>query len=268
MTSDLEFGPPTHAILRTVSNRFADCEREHEIEQPIDVVRAREQHRYYAATLREFGIHVTVLPAAHAYPDACFVEDPAVVLQHHAIIGRSGVASREGEHQGIEEALSAHREILRMEAPARLEGGDVMRAGRLLFVGRTARTDEAGIEAITELADREDMHVVGVDVMAGLHLKSAMSLLDPTTILVDDGVDIGPLRQAGLECIHVPERMGANVLALGRKVIVSAAAPRTAKLVASRGFEVRRLDVGEFHKGDGALTCLSLRLAKPGTWCV
>ena len=112
------------------------------------------------------------------------------------------------------------------------------------------------------------MRVVGVRVHSGLHLKSACTLLDEHTLLhLPERIDLVPLRDAGLEAIAVEEPAGANVLALGRHVLVSAAAPRTADLVAARGHEPIAVGIGEFHKGDGALTCLSLRVPAVGQWC-
>ena len=156
-----------------------------------------------------------------------------------------------------------------LEGSATLEGGDVMRAGSTLFVGCTERTNRAGISFLTEVARADGLEVVPVEVRGGLHLKSVVTLLDPSRVVCHgDGVDLEPLRARGLECVAVSEFAGANVLAFGAEVIVSAAAPRTAELLGSMGYGIHAIEVGELHKADGALTCLSLRFPPPDGWCV
>jgi len=257
---------PLTAIVRAVPDAYVRCLRTDPA--PIDLERARAQHRGYIAALTDAGVTVLLLPADEAHPDACFIEDTAVVLGAHALITRPGAPSRRGEVGPVAAALAAHRSVHTMHAPAILDGGDVLRAGPLLFVGLSTRSDAAGARILAELAAREHLEVRTIPVAAGLHLKSAVTLVDERTLVLHDGaLDPAPFTAAGLDVLRVAEPVGGNVLALGRHLLVSADAPATAALLAARGHAVTRVEVGEFHRGDGALTCLSLRLAPPGAWC-
>ena len=157
-----------------------------------------------------------------------------------------------------------------MAATATLDGGDVLRIGARLFVGLSSRTNAEGAAALVQVAALDGLEVVTVTVRDGLHLKSACTLASPTLLVVDPRVmgasDLEPFRVAGIELLDVVEPAGANLLALGNAVIASAAAPRTAQILRERGLDVRIVNVSEFHKGDGALTCLSLRVPRAGCW--
>ncbi len=261
-----EFRAPILAIVRDVPASFHRCLRTSDL--PIDVDRARAQHHGYVAALIAAGVEVLRLPADEAHPDACFIEDTAVVLGAHALITHPGAPSRRGEVGPVADALARHRTLQPMHAPAILDGGDVLRAGPLLFVGLSSRSDHAGARALAELAAREQLEVRTLDVAAGLHLKSAVTLVDPhTLILHNNTLDPAPFLAAGLDILRVDEPAGGNVLALGPHLLVSADAPATAALLAGRGHALTVLELGEFHRADGALTCLSLRLPAPGTWC-
>lgn len=260
------FHAPHTAIVRDVPDAYLHCLRSGEL--PLDVARARLQHRDYVAALAAAGVEVLRLAADEAHPDACFIEDTAVILGAHALISRPGAPSRRGECGPVAAALRARCELHTMAAPAILDGGDVLRAGPLLFVGLSQRTDAAGARSLAAVAAREGLELRTVPVAAGLHLKSAVTLIDEHTLVLHDGaLDPAPFTAAGLDLLRVSEPAGGNVLALGPRLLVSADAPATAALLIGRGYEVVSLDVSEFHRGDGALTCLSLRLPAPGTWC-
>ncbi|HEY2516842.1 MAG TPA: N(G),N(G)-dimethylarginine dimethylaminohydrolase, partial [Polyangiaceae bacterium] len=210
------------------------------------------------------------LDSDDASPDACFLEDTAVVTGAHAVVTIPGAPSRRGEVEGVATALGRDFTLHRMELPSTLDGGDVLRIGRRLFVGLSSRTNRAGLEFLAGVAALDGLDVVPVEVRGGLHLKSACTLADGSRLLYDPALlgegDLAPFRATGVDCIAVTEPAGANVLALGGAVLVSAAAPRTASMLRSLGLDVRMVVVGEMHKADGALTCLSLRLPPPGGW--
>lgn len=235
---------------------------------PIDVALARAQHRAYAAALAEAGVALTVLPTDEGCPDAVFVEDTAVLLGPEALITVPGAPSRRPEVPAIAAALAEAMPTVTMALPATLDGGDVLRSGSTLYVGLSGRTNREGLDALAALAARHGIRVIGVPVAAGLHLKSAVTLAaEGLLVAVADTLDLAPFHTAGDGVIEVAEQSGGNVLALGSTVLVSADAPETAALLAGRGLQVRVLDVSELHKGDGALTCLSLRQPPPGAWC-
>ncbi len=260
------FRAPLTAIVRDVPDAYLRCLRTDP--GPIDIDRARAQHRGMMVALIDHGVGVRRLPADEAHPDACFIEDTAVVLGAHALITRLGAPSRRGEVGPVAADLATQRTLCSMEAPAILDGGDVLRVGPLLFVGLSSRSDLAGARVLAELAAREAIEVRTIPVAAGLHLKSAVTLVDEHTLILHEGaLDPAPFLAAGLDVLRVSEPAGGNVLALGPRLLVSADAPATAALLIARGHAVTSVDVSEFHRGDGALTCLSLRIPPPGAWC-
>jgi len=266
------FAGPAVALVREVPESFPECLRT-DWSVGIDIGAARRQHAGYVAVLRSLGVRVQVVAADPGYPDCCFIEDVAVILDRSAVSTCPGAVSRRGEPAAVADVLgggSAARVVHRMEAPATLDGGDVLRVDGRLFVGVSTRTNAEGVELLGRWAALEGIDVVPLEVRGGLHLKSACTLASATLLLYDrraiDDPALSAFRAAGLECVPVDEPAGANVLAIGSSVLVSAAATRTAARLSGVGLDVRLVDVGEFHKGDGALTCLSLRLGPPGAW--
>lgn len=250
------------ALMRGVPPSLARCELSFREREPIDLDRALAQHAAYAALLRSLGLEVVELPTDPEFPDCCFVEDIAVVLDEVALLTRPGAPSRRGEIAVIEAALAHYRPIETTPPPATLEGGDVLRVGHTLFVGRSARTNEAGIARLAAVAEPLGYRVVPVAVSGCLHLKSAVTALDQERVLVNRSwLDASPLR--GLDLVDVaPEEPGAaNVLRVAGLVIAHPGFPRTLERVAALGYAVRPLDVSEFLKAEAALTCKSLLFA-------
>jgi dimethylargininase len=154
-----------------------------------------------------------------------------------------------------------------MAAPATMDGGDVLRWRSHLFVGLSSRTNWEGFETLRRLASDEGLETTAVEVAGGLHLKSTCSLADESTLVYLQGaVSPRSFERLGLTCLPTREPHGANLLALGTLVLASSAAPATAAMLEKRGIDVQQLDVSEFHKGDGALTCLSIRIPSTGRW--
>ncbi|MGZ5966477.1 MAG: dimethylarginine dimethylaminohydrolase family protein [Polyangiales bacterium] len=251
---------PRVVLVRELSSSYRSCIRTGS--EAIDLERAREQHAQYVASL---GLPVEWLPPLDGHPDAVFVEDTAVILGRSAVITRPGAESRRGETHSVARALAAHMTIHTMEAPATLDGGDVLRVGKRLFVGLSGRTNRAGFDFLAARAREEGIETIAVDVARGLHLKSGCTIADEETLLCHRP-SIDPASFTGMRIVEVDEPAGANVLALGKTILGSNAAPRTLELLAKLGFAVRAVEVSEIHKGDGALTCLSLRVPAAGSW--
>jgi dimethylargininase len=242
-----------------VPETLARCELTFQAREAIDLARARAQHAAYAELLRALGLEVVELPADPAFPDCCFVEDVAVVLDEVALVTRPGAASRRGEAAAIEAALAGYRPLERTDEPATLEGGDVLRVGRSLFVGRSSRTNAAGIERLAAVAEPLGYRVVPVTVTGCLHLKSAVTALDEGRVLVNRAwLDTAPLEDFELVDVAPGEPGAANVLAVAGHVVVHPGFPRTLDRIAALGYDVRLLDVSEFVKAEAALTCKSL----------
>lgn len=256
----MERGDPIDlALTRDVARSIERCELTFAERLPIDYERADAQHRDYCDRLEGLGLQVLRLPADEACPDCCFVEDTAVVLDEVAILGSLGAASRRGESPAIEAALRPHRRIERLELPATIEGGDVLVVGRRIFVGLSTRTNPAGIQGLREIAAPFGYQVIPVRVTGCLHLKSAVTALDDDTVLANrawlDEAPLGPLRI--LE-VAQEEPRAANVLRVRDEVWAHSGYPRTLDRLDRAGYRITPVDISEFVKAEGALTCKSL----------
>jgi dimethylargininase len=247
------------AITRSVGPAMNGCELAYLPRIEIDMPKAAEQHRRYEACLRELGISVISLAAEPEMPDAIFVEDPAVVVREVAVMTRMGAASRRKESESLAAALSPFRPIRWMREPATLEGGDVLRVGRTLFVGLSPRTNRAGIAQLAAELEPLGYAIRPVEVHGCLHLKSACTSLGDRTMLANRAwCDAEALD--GFQILDVPadEPWGANVLTIGDTALVPACFPGTARMVERLGWNVRTLDISELMKAEAALTCSSI----------
>lgn len=257
------------AITREVSPSIASCELTHVPRRPIDLDLARAQHDSYVACLHELGCHVVALPTEPELPDAVFVEDTAVVLDEVAVLTRPGAPSRRREVPSVAQALAPFRPLVHVVAPATLDGGDVMRVSRRIFVGLTGRSSREGVEQLASLATPLGYEVVAVPVKGCLHLKSAVTPVAADTLLLNPAwVDRAAF--TGLDIVEVDpgEPHAANALLVGASVIYPSTFPRTRKELERRGIDVRPVDLSELAKAEGAVTCCSLvfephRTAKP-----
>jgi dimethylargininase len=250
---------PLTAIVREVSSSINDCELSFHARQPIDVARVIAQHQAYQDCLASLGVRIVSLPAEPELPDAVFVEDPVVVVDEIAIISNMGALSRRPEAISLANALSLYRPLKFLSEPATLDGGDVLRVDRSIFVGLSKRTNRDGIDQLGELLGSFGYLVKAVEVRGCLHLKSACSYIGDDTILVNRSwIDSEPL--SGFELLNVPEDESgaANALLVNGVVIMPASFPRTHALLEERGFSVRTIDVSELQKAEAGVTCTSL----------
>lgn len=214
--------------------------------------------------LRQCGAEVLVLDVNRDLPDSVFIEDTAIVLDEIAVLASMGAESRRAEPAGIEPALKKYREVQRIERPAMIEGGDVLRVDRTLLVGLSSRTDLAGARALERITRRHGYRVEAVPVRDCLHLKTACTALPDHRLLANPAwIDLEALKE--FECVPVPEEepWAADVALVGKCVCVLASHARTAEMIAHLGFDVRTIDLSEFAKAEGGVTCLSLLLDAP-----
>ncbi len=246
------------ALTRAVSPAFADCELTYLTRSPMDVRVAETQHADYERALEACGWAVRRLPAGADMPDAVFIEDTAIVLDEIAILMRPGAPSRHTEVETVAAALGSLRPIARIVAPGRIDGGDVLVVGRSMLIGCSSRTNLEAIDQMRKLTASSGYVVTAVTVAGCLHLKSAATAVDDTTLLVNPQWVPAELR--AFECIevHPDEPHAANVVRAGTRLIAAAAYPRTLDRLAHRGFEVVPVDVSELAKAEGAVTCCSL----------
>ena len=245
------------ALTRQVSSTFASCELTFLDRQPIDVEKAMEQHRSYETCLTELGVDVISLRADPSFPDCVFVEDPAIVLDEVAVITRPGAESRRGETDSIARALSPYRSLRFIGEPATLEGGDVIRIGKTLYVGVSKRTNREGIGQLTEILDPFGYRIVPVEVSGCLHLKSGACWAGGNIILVNrQWIDATPFH--GSKIVDVAEPSAADVLPIGNTLLIPSSFPRTGEILEASGINVRTIDVSELQKAEAGVICMSL----------
>lgn len=249
------------AITRAVSPALAQCELTHLSREPIDAGRAAAQHAEYERALETLGVEVHRLAADAALPDSVFVEDTCVVVDELAVITRPGAESRRPEAVAVAEAVLRHRPLRRIEPPGTLDGGDVLRIDRTLFVGRSLRTNDEGIEQLRRFLAPFGYEVRAVALHGCLHLKSAVTQVAPRTILANPAwIDMAAF--AGYDAIEVDpaEPFAANALLIGDRVIYPTGFSRTRARLEARGIRVVPVDVSELAKAEGGVTCCSLLL--------
>ena len=247
------------AITRAVSPAIGACELTHQARVPIDVERARAQHRTYEQVLADAGCIVERLDAGPDMPDSVFIEDIAIVFDELAIITRPGAESRRMETPAVAKALGHYRPLQVIEPPGTVDGGDVLVAGRQVFVGRSTRTNEAAIVQMRRILAPLGYTVHDLVVRGCLHLKSAVTALSDDELLVNpEWIDTAAF--AGFTCVEVDpgEPSAANVLRLHDRVIAPASFPRTVERLARRGLRIQTVDASEVAKAEGAVTCCSL----------
>lgn len=247
------------AITRAVSPAIVRCELSFIERRPIDLARARQQHHAYEALLAKLGARVISLPAEPSLPDSMFVEDPAIVLDEIAVILPLGTESRRPEAPLLAQELAKYRKLTYVHLPGMLEGGDVLRIGRKLFVGLTKRSSADGIRQLAEIVRPHGYEVISVQVTGCLHLKSAVTCIAEDTLLANRAwFDTGPF--AGYDWIDVDpaEPHAANALALGGTIILPTSFPRTQGRIGALDYRVTPLDISELQKAESGLTCSSL----------
>jgi dimethylargininase len=230
-----------------------------------DYEKACEQHHRYVGALERCGLAVTELGADRSYPDSVFVEDTAVVTDRCAIIAHPGAVNRRGEVHEVEEVLSGlYENVERIVSPGTLDGGDVLQVGDHFYIGLTRRTNREGAEQLSALLRRYGFDASFVELRRFLHLKTGVAYLGGEDLLVA-GELVANDEFEGFDRIVVPpeEEYCANCIRLNDHVLVAGGYEKTREKIVERGYEVIELEMSEFQKVDGGLSCLSLRLPEP-----
>jgi dimethylargininase len=245
--------------MREVSPSLGRCELTFLPREALDLDRARRQHRGLEQALEALGCVIERLPAEPDLPDSVFVEDTAVVVDEVAVMTRPGAPSRRAETASVARALARYRRLVPIEAPGTLDGGDVLRLGKRVFVGRSTRTNEAGIEALRAALSGFGYPVTAVPVSGCLHLKSAVTEIAPGTVLLNpEWVDAAAFPGATVIEVDPDEPFAANAQRLGDAVVFPAAFPRTGERLRRAGLRVVTIDLSELAKAEGAVTCCSV----------
>lgn len=249
------------AITRAVGTELAACELSFVDRAPIDVALAGRQHEAYCAALAALGCDVVELAPLPGHPDAVFVEDTAVVVPELAVITRPGAISRRGETASIRQALALHRAVADIEAPGTLDGGDVLRVGRRVFVGVSARSNASGIDQLRHLLAPHGYTVEAVATRECLHLKSAVTEVADGLLLVNaDWVDLAPFAAFARIAVDPSEPHAANALKIGDGLVFPQGFPRTQARLVAEGLAPTVVDLSELQKAEGATTCCSIVL--------
>jgi dimethylargininase len=249
----------TKAIVRRPGPEFSSGITTASLGLP-DFELALEQHARYCETLEDCGLELLILESDPIHPDCPFVEDTAIVTEHVAVIARPGAERRRGEEQAVEEILSIHKPIERIEPPGTLDGGDVLQVGKRIFVGLSERTNYEGTRQLGSILDRHGYAAKVIPVGEMLHLKSGVNHAGGDALAITGGfaaLDIF----SGFDLVHVPEdeSYAANCLFVNGRLLVAKGFPRALAAFRELGREIVELDVSEFRKMDGGLTCLSIR---------
>jgi dimethylargininase len=247
------------ALTREISSAMASCELTHLARVPIDVERARAQHREYEQALAAAGCRVERLPAGPDMPDAVFVEDIAIVFDELAIVTNPGAESRRVEVPAMKGALEPHRPLHVIVPPGTMDGGDVLVVGRRVYVGLSTRTNAVGVAQLHQALAPHGYTVCAITVRGCLHLKSAVTAVGDDLLLVNpEWIDKNTLEGFRFVEIDPSEPMAANALRVGGEVIYPSAFPRTAERLERHGLRVRSVEASEVAKAEGAVTCCSV----------
>lgn len=258
----------SRAIVRSISESYINAIASYFGSGPTDIAAAKAQHKAYSDALSSNGVDVTTLEADQNHPDCVFVEDQAVVIDGHVLLPVPGHESRRGEQPPIAdflvEQLKGHQ-ICKMQSPAMMDGGDILRLGNLFFVGRSTRTNDAGISELKDLLDHLGHELRVIDIPShALHLTSICSTPSDQIILVPEGY-LSPesfgVMPEGCEIIMMPQEevYGCNTIGLpGNKVILAEGYPTVKSELENRGFECISIDMSQIRAADGSLTCCSI----------
>jgi len=247
------------ALTREVGPDMQACELSFVGRVEIDVALAQRQHARYREALSELGCKVLSLPAEADLPDAVFVEDTALVLDELAVMTRPGAASRRAEVASVAAALSRFRPLANITAPGTIEGGDILRHGRQIYVGLSARSNPDGIAQLAGLVAPHGYSVRALPISGCLHLKSAVTLVDDETVLVQpEWIDAEEFSGYRIIRVDPREEHAANALRAGSGLIYPSCFPYTLERLRDAGIQVTTVDVSELQKAEGAVTCCSL----------
>lgn len=246
----------TRAIVRRPGRNFANGITTSGLGRP-DSGKALEQHAAYCEALIRCGVELTVLDADERYPDGCFVEDTAVVNSRVKVISRPGAATRRGEEEAIAQVLAGYGPIETITAPGTMEGGDILRAENHYFIGISERTNTEGASQLSEILLKHGFTTSVIRVEAGLHLKSDIAYLGNGNF-ISTPVFSQVAHPANTIILDPEEYYSANCLRVNDYLLIAKGFPKSKRKILDLGYNIIELDMSEFRKMDGGLTCLSL----------
>ena len=247
---------PHTAILRHPASTFASGITTANLGQP-DYKEALEQHRAYCAALQHYGLQLILLDADERYPDGCFVEDTAIVTEELAILCRPGAASRRGELAAVAEVLAEYRPLATIKPPGTVDGGDILRVDNHFYIGRSERTNAEGARQLAGMLSECGYTSSEIPVRSVLHLKTGVTYIGKNTFVVIDEF-AGRFPSGQVIRVEEEEAYAVNCLLANGTVLAPAGFPTVKQQIAEGGFPIIEVEMSEFRKMDGGITCLSL----------
>ena len=252
------------AITREVNAALGNSERTFLPRVRIDIDLALQQHQQYQSVLSSLGCEIVTLPTEPGLADSVFIEDTAMVLDEIAVLCRPGAASRQPEVAGVESVLQQYRTLASIQPPGTLDGGDLLRVGKVIYAGLSTRSNQSGIEQLRSIVADYGFSVKTVETTKCLHLKSAVSEVAAGSLLINpDWISRSVFRDCDLIDVDKKEAHAANALRVGRSVIYPSSFPRTMEKLVACDIGVTPVNVSELQKAEGAVTCCSLIFTKP-----
>ena len=247
------------AITRDVNENMGNCELTFLPRVKINAGLTLQQHQQYQSALSALGCEIVTVPTESGLADSVFIEDTAMVLDEIAVMCLPGAESRRAEVAGVGDVLQQYRTLASIQPPGTLDGGDLLRVGKVIYAGLSSRSNRSGIEQLRCIVADYGFSVETVETTKCLHLKSAVSEVAPDTLLINPNW-INKSAFANYELIDVDEEEphAANALRVGSSVIYPSSFPRTMENLAQRGINVTPIDLSELQKAEGAVTCCSL----------
>lgn len=246
-----------YAVVRPVPNSYGRCVRTRV--EKIDVALARRQHAEYCETLRKLGLKLVWIDSDDTLPDSCFVEDTAVIFGERAVICNMSVESRVNEVTEVAKMMEKLKDTCYIKPPATIDGGDVLKIEDTVFVGLSARTNVQAVQQLRKILEDSNFKMVPVKLCNVLHLKSACTHLGKKHVIISKGFfDTDILRDFRKIVVPRGEEYAADCLSINGTILMAKGYPKTKKLIEREGFLVKELEMSEFRKGEGALTCLSI----------
>lgn len=248
-----------YAIVRGVPATYDRCIKPNGQDSRIDVDLAKEQHERYCLALQELGLALVRIEPDDSLPDCCFVEDTATVAGETAIITRMGAHSRAPETAAVKKVISGYLNAAEILPPAVIDGGDVLKIEKDIYIGLSTRTDLHAVEQVRALVSAGGYRVIPVEISGALHLKTICTYLGNGSVVLAPG-HFDPEILSGYSIIAVPgyEAYSANCLAVNGRVLIPKGYPHTRELIEKEGIKTVEVDISEFRKGNGGLTCLSI----------
>ena len=250
----------TKAIVRTPGKSMIDGISNANLGQPSYEL-ALQQHKNYILALEQCGMSVTVLAADEAFPDSTFIEDAALLTPHCAIITNPGAPSRQGEIGKVADVVSQHYDnVEHIRAPGTVEGGDIMMVGTHFYIGLSERTNQAGADQVIAILNKYGMTGSVVPLEKVLHLKTGVVYLENNNLLASgEFLEWTEFLKYNILKVDEAESYAANCIWVNGTVIVPSGYPKTRQIIENTGYPTISVDVSEFRKLDGGLSCLSLR---------